>query len=42
MRVGVVVRMEADTDIDEKFAEVPCDGHGELSAGMLGAENYQR
>lgn len=22
MRVGVVVRMEADTDIDEKFAEV--------------------
>lgn len=26
MRVGVVVRMEADTDIDEKFAEVRAMG----------------
>ena len=30
MRVGVVVRMEADTDIDEKFAEVRAMG-GKLS-----------
>ena len=26
MRVGVIVRMEADTDINEKFAEVRAMG----------------
>ena len=39
MRVGVIVRMEADTDINEKFAEVRAMG---MERGMLGAEDYQR
>ena len=33
MRVGVIVRMEADTDINEKFAEVRAMGMESWYAG---------
>ena len=42
MRVGVIVRMEADTDINEKFAEVRAMGMESCQLVCWETEDYQR